>query len=112
MCFVDNILYKHGGSSKPSQHNQSKYKPSGGARSKCCVSIIHQFDLMGETAATAQLDPHQISDYKLRIWHQNFINSQNTEDIRGVAALSQMLEPGGSVSVFTVNMIDQKVIKR
>lgn len=106
VCFVDDkTLYEHGGSSQPSQHKVNTNHP------KFCVSIIDQFDLMGETPATAKLDLHQISDYKLRIWHQNFINSQNTEDIREVAALSQMLEPGWSVS-FTVNKKDQKVIKQ
>lgn len=74
--------------------DQSKQKPSKGAQWKCSVSIIDAET--GQTPASAELDPHQISHYKPRIWQQRCINSQNTEEIRGVAVCSHMLEPGGS----------------
>lgn len=67
-----------------------------------------KWDLTAKTPASAELDPHQISDYKLRTWQQHFINSQNTEEIRGAAVRSHMLEPGGSIIIFTASLQDQK----
>lgn len=67
-----------------------------------------KWDLTGQTHACAELDPHQISGYQLRTWQQRFIHSQNTEEIRGVAVCSHMVEPGGSILAFTVNLKDQK----